>query len=457
MITKDRIVAAFDGIAPHIAILDAAGKIVHVNKAWRRFADENDCADAEAYLGQNYLDIVRRSAWTGDKFALEALDGIAAVLSGAQQRFSQQYPCHAPGVERWFLMTATRVSEGGDVVIAHDDVTPWVRPERVTASTEERPKLSLDAGQIGTFEVDLEKEVIVFDSQEAKLLGLPDDMHRLSLADFNRMIMDPETMPFEARIAKAGDRFADELHLKLPDSSEHWLTFAAAAQTNVRPGARRYTGLSFDVTERRLNEDRNRLFTREVRHRAKNLLAVVLAIARQTAGKKDPFRFADEFTNRITALSSTLDLLWKSDWRGVDIHDLFKTHFDPFAEARDRVTFAGPSVTVRPEAVQMLGVALHELATNSLKYGALSTLEGRISIEWRTAPDLPDKEFHLTWLETDGPEVKPPMHKGFGYSVLMEQAAWALSGKVEVQYPRSGLIWKLWAPLQEIAADLPID
>jgi two-component sensor histidine kinase/PAS domain-containing protein len=455
MISTDRIVAAFDGIAPHVAILDAAAEIVHVNKAWRRFAVENDCADDKAYLGRNYLDIVRRSACTGDKLAREALEGIAAVLSGAQQRFIQQYPCHAPGIERWFVMTATRVSEGGDVVITHDDVTPCVCAERVSA-TEERPKLSLDAAQIGTFEVDLEKEVIVFDSQEAKLLGLPDDMHRLSLADFNRMIMDPETMPFEARIAKAGDRFADELHLKLPDSSEHWLTFAAAAQTNIRPGARRYIGLSFDVTERRLNEDRNRLFTREVRHRAKNLLAVVLAIARQTAGKKDPFRFADEFTNRITALSSTLDLLWKSDWRGVDIHDLFKTHFEPFAEARDRVTFAGPSVTVRPEAVQMLGVALHELATNSLKYGALSTLEGRISIEWRTAADLPDREFHLTWLEMDGPEVKPPMHKGFGYSVLMEQVAWALSGKVEVQYPRSGLIWKLWAPLHEIGADLPI-
>lgn len=455
MISTDRIVAAFDGIAPHVAILDATGEIVHVNKAWRRFAVENDCADDKAYLGRNYLDIVRRSACTGDKLAREALEGIAAVLSGAQQRFIQQYPCHAPGIERWFVMTATRVSEGGDVVITHDDVTPCVCAERVSA-TEERPKLSLDAAQIGTFEVDLEKEVIVFDSQEAKLLGLPDDMHRLSLADFNRMIMDPETMPFEARIAKAGDRFADELHLKLPDSSEHWLTFAATAQTNVRPGARRYIGLSFDVTERRLNEDRNRLFTREVRHRAKNLLAVVLAIARQTAGKKDPFRFADEFTNRITALSSTLDLLWKSDWRGVDIHDLFKTHFEPFAEARDRVTLAGPSVTVRPEAVQMLGVALHELATNSLKYGALSTLEGRISIEWRTAADLPDREFHLTWLEMDGPEVKPPMHKGFGYSVLMEQAAWALSGKVEVQYPRSGLIWKLWAPLHEIGADLPI-
>ena len=210
------------------------------------------------------------------------------------------------------------------------------------------------------------------------------------------------------------------------------------------------------MTERKTNDDRNRLFTREVRHRAKNLLAVVLAIARQTAGKKDPAMFAEEFSNRITALSSTLDLLGRSDWHGVDLHDLFETHFEPFAEARDQVIFAGPSVMVRPEAAQMLGMALHELATNSLKYGALSSVNGRISIEWRTAFDRPDHEFNLTWSELGGPEVKPFTHKGFGYSVLMEQAAWALSGQVEAQYLSSGLIWKLWAPLQEIGASLPL-
>ena len=128
MISKDRIVAAFDGVAPHIAILDAAGKIVHVNAAWRRFAIENDCPDPKAYLGQNYLNTVRRSAWTGDELAHEALVGIAAVLSGEQQRFSQQYPSHALGVERWFVMTATRAAEGSDIVIAHDAVTPLVAP-----------------------------------------------------------------------------------------------------------------------------------------------------------------------------------------------------------------------------------------------------------------------------------------------------------------------------------------
>ena len=74
---------------------------------------------------------------------------------------------------------------------------------------------------------------------------------------------------------------------------------------------------------------------------------------------------------------------------------------------------------------------------------------GGYSIEWRTASELPDQEFNLTWSETGGPEVKPVTHRGFGYSVLMEQAAWALSGKVEAQYPSSGFIWKLWAPCRK--------
>ncbi len=379
------------------------------------------------------------------------MEGITAVLSGEQQRFSQKYP--VPRARGRALVRHDRDAgqPGSDIVIAHDAVTPLVRAEQASAAAGDRLKHSLDAGQMGTFEVDLDKEEIVFDTQEAKLLGLPGDLHRLSLADFNRMLIDPDATPFEARIAKADGRFADELHLRLPDSSEHWLSFAAAPQRLGKGDCGRYIGLSYDVTERKINEG---IFTREVRHRAKNLLAVVLAIARQTAGQKDPEVFADEFSDRIAALSSTIDLLGSSDWRGVDLPELFETHLEPFAGAREQVTLAGPSVMVRPETAQTLGMALHELATNSLKFGALSIPKGRVSIEWTTASDRPDQEFNLVWSETGGPAVKPMTHQGFGYLVLMQQTAWALNGKVEAQYPSSGLIWKLWAPLEEIAADL---
>ena len=107
------------------------------------------------------------------------------------------------------------------------------------------------------------------------------------------------------------------------------------------------------------------------------------------------------------------------------------------------MTFAGPSVKVRPEAAQTLGMALHELATNALKYGALSIPKGRVSIEWCTASELPDQEFNLTWSEAGGPEVKPITHRGFGYSVLMEQAC--------VGAERQGR-----GPISKLGADLEI-
>jgi two-component sensor histidine kinase len=455
MISNERIASAFDGIAPHAAILDSNGVIVHVNSAWRRFAVENDCPDPKAYLGQSYLDIVGRSASSGDTLASEALSGIEGVISGALQRFSQRYPCHAPGVERWFIMTVTRALSGGDFVVAHDAVTELVQAERRSADVERRLKLSLEAGRMGAFEVDLGEKEISFDAKEAELLGLPKASRRLNLADFNAMMNESDAEPLETLLAGAGDRYAGELRLKLADATEHWLSFAAARQNHGTSDAGRYFGISFDVTPRKLLEERNRLLTREVRHRAKNLLAVAAAIARQTAGKKDPEAFADEFAKRVAALGSTLTLLSREERQGVDIRELIETHFEPFAEARAQIVLSGASVIVRPEAAQMIGIAVHELATNALKYGALACSSGRISIEW-LAQDAPHGgAFSLSWTETGGPDVKPAAHKGFGYSVLMEQTAWALRGDVEAQYPRSGLVWKLSAPVEEVLADEP--
>ena len=334
-------------------------------------------------------------------------------------------------------------------------MTPLVRAERASAAAEERLKHSLDAGQMGTFEVDLDQEEIVFDRQEAKLLGLPDDMHRLSLADFNRMLIAPDTTPFEARIAKSNGRFADELHLRLPDSSEHWLSFAAAPQRLGKADCGRYIGLSYDVTERKANEDRVRL-----------LLAAKCGIARRTCLRlfsPSRARQRDKRTRRPLRTSLAIGLprsvprlifSGAVTGRGWTFMTLSRRSSNHLPEQEIGSRFAGPSVMVRPEAAQTLGMALHELMTNALKYGALSIPEGRVSVEWRSASDVPDHEFSLVWSEAGGPEVKPISHRGFGYSVLMEQTAWALNGKVEAQYQSTGLIWKLWAPLQEIAAAL---
>lgn len=455
MISNKRIASAFDGISPHVAILDANGAIVHVNAAWRRFAAENDCPEPEAYLGQNYLHVIGRAVAAGDALAAEALSGIELVLSGASDRFSQRYPCHAPGIERWFIMTVTRARSGSDAVVAHDAVTELVQAERKSADAERQLKLSMEAGRMGAFEVDLGEREMRFDAKEAEILGLPNASRRLSLAAFNAMLSEPDAAPLETLLAGAGERYAGELRLKLPDATEHWLSFAAARQNHSSSEMGRYLGISFDVTRRKLLEERNRLLTREVRHRAKNLLAVAAAIARQTAGTKDPEAFADEFAKRVAALGSTLTLLSREERHGVDMRELLETHFEPFAEARAQISLSGPSVAVRPEAAQMIGIAVHELTTNALKYGALARASGRVAVEWLAQGPPFGGAFSLSWTETGGPLVKPSAHKGFGYSVLMEQTAWALKGDVEAHYPQSGLVWTLSAPVEEVLANEP--
>ncbi len=135
-----RIRAAFDGIPSHLAILDAAGSIIYVNEAWRAFAAQNYSQDLQAYLGVNYLEVCRRSAAAGDAFASEALDGISSVISGKSRRFMQRYPCAVGGLDRWFMMTATRGRDSSEIVITHDDVTAIVNAENVSAAETQSPR-----------------------------------------------------------------------------------------------------------------------------------------------------------------------------------------------------------------------------------------------------------------------------------------------------------------------------
>ena len=451
MIAEDLVSSAFNGLASHIAVLDPAGFIVYVNAAWHRFAVENGSCDLKAYLGANYLDLCRRSAATGDKLAMEAIEGISAVISGAAPRFSQRYPCHAPDAERWFLMTATPIHTGIGAVIAHDDVTPLVRAENASAAAERRLRLSLEAGQMGTFEIDLQKEEMVTDLQQAKLLGLPAGANRLRLGELDTMLLDYDGRSLRERIIETGQRYSEELRLRLPDSSERWLSFTAARQPRAGEVSAHYFGITFDVTERRL-EEMNRLLAQEIQHRVKNILSVVLAVSRQTFPRA-PSSSTEKFSRRIIGLGASLDLLTKTSRKGVSASELIEAQLVPFVGSfKNQVAFEGPKLMINPAAAQALGMAFHELATNSIKYGALSKSGGRISIQWNIRDDGQGMEFHMTWSEHGGPETKAPGSLGFGHTVIVSALEASLGGKVQLRYPRSGLIWEVTAPLDEIIA-----
>lgn len=261
-----------------------------------------------------------------------------------------------------------------------------------------------------------------------------------------------------------------------PDLEEHWYeTYGRVASTGEpsrfeqhsemlgrwfdvyafplgAPQDRRVAILFTDISQRKRNEEHMHLLMNEVNHRAKNMLALVDAVAKQTAssGNQD---FVARFSERVRALAASQDLLVQTDWDGASLATLIESQLLHFKDlVGHRITLDGPEVEVSPKAAQSLGMALHELATNAAKYGALSNEKGRIGITWQISNGVRGSHFSITWKETKGPRVVPPTHEGFGQRVAKAFTAAALSADVTLTYPSTGVVWTLSCPLTYIGA-----
>src|SRR5262249_39880907 len=181
---------------------------------------------------------------------------------------------------------------------------------------------------------------------------------------------------------------------------------------------------------------------REVNHRSKNMLSLVQVIARQTAAR-EPEDFIGCFTERIQALAANQDLLIRNEWQGVDVEDLVRAQLAHLADlVGSRIAVDGPKLRLNAAAAQAIGLALHELATNAGKYGALSVDAGRVDVSWRFDGDI----FSMSWLVRNGPAVSPPEQHGFGSTVIDSMAKRTLDGEVQLDFAPSGLVWRLACP-----------
>ena len=212
----------------------------------------------------------------------------------------------------------------------------------------------------------------------------------------------------------------------------------------------------YDLSERKRYEEHISLLMHEVDHRAKNLLAVVHVVTRQTARSGDPETFEARLSDRIAGLTASHDLLVNNQWKGVEVSDLARGQLAHFKDLIDtRVLLDGPPARLSAAAAQAIGMALHELATNAGKYGALGDNEGRVRISWKIA-GAPKPTFTMQWLEENGPEVVPPSRSGFGQTVMVRMVEHAVDGTVKLDYQRTGVSWRLTAPLagvQEASKD----
>lgn len=214
------------------------------------------------------------------------------------------------------------------------------------------------------------------------------------------------------------------------------------------------TCASVDVTERKEGEAHLRLLLRELTHRSKNLLAVIQAMARQTAnhaGSTDAF--LAQFGSRLQALAASHDLLVRESWYGASLGELIRSQLSSYLDRNAvQVSIEGPVIALKPEAAQNLGLALHELAINAAKFGALSVPAGRVSITWMRRETSVDNAVELDWREQLGPKVKARHKKGFGTMVIERNLARALDAKVNMDFDPDGLHCHIVIPASQILA-----
>lgn len=341
----------------------------------------------------------------------------------------------------------------GCMWVAHD-ITPLRMADESLRASEERFRLAAEGAGLGVFEREAESNAVLFSPQARAMYGYapeepvtlamlrasihPDDRARVGVA--TQRAFDPEIR----------ERAPCEYRIIRPDGEIRWVVCHAEGIFESQDGVlfpSRLVGLLQDVTDRTLAAHRQQLMLNELNHRVKNTLASVQSIVRLTLRDGQGLAGArDRLTERLMALASAHDLLTRESWETADLGEIVRASaspYDPGGAGRFRI--AGPRVRVSPKAAVSLALALHELATNAAKYGALSNQTGAVSIDWRLEAD--GSRLVLDWREQGGPPVVPPQKTGFGTRLLTRGLTTEFGGVARLTYPPTGLCCRIEAPV----------
>jgi PAS domain S-box-containing protein len=329
--------------------------------------------------------------------------------------------------------------------------------ERTLRESKERLQLALDAALLGWWQYDPRRHMASGDARFKHIFDLTAD--EIPIGEIKLLVHPGDAERFfgnhSAMIDPAGPRrSAHEYRVQLRNGEIRWVEVHWLAEFEDAGRERRIVsvvGTVRDITERKERAEREHLLMREINHRAKNLISVVDAIARQTAAR-NPEDFIERFTDRIQALAANQDLLVKNEWQGIDVESLVRAQLAHFAELiGPRISVSGSWMRVNAGAAQAIGLALHELATNARKYGALTADAGHVGIRWRADHE----SFTMSWIEREGPPVSRPQGRGFGTIVLKEMAERSVGGAVDLDYAPSGLTWRLTCPVANVQEPAP--
>jgi len=310
--------------------------------------------------------------------------------------------------------------------------------------SEQRRSMAIAAGKMGSWDWDWVNGDWMWDEGQYQIFGVDPQRFEVTADNVEAMLHPDDASALRramARFAKGTKSYEAEFRINRPDGEVRWCVGTAAATLDRSGQVVRVSGVTVDITERKRAEERQNLLTREVDHRAKNALALAQSIVRLTRAQ-NVGAYIQAVEGRITALARVHTILSLSSWQGAEITKLVVEEIAAYSEA-GQIEFGGAEIQLQPATAQTLALALHELVTNSAKYGALSALSGRLRIKWEVKGEF----LILAWEESGGPLVQQPTTRGFGTRSVIASIESQLGGQALFDWRSEGLICRLLVPL----------
>ncbi|RKK03769.1 PAS domain S-box protein [Pseudoroseomonas wenyumeiae] len=445
-----------DSVPVVVWTTDMTGACTYISRSWRELTGQSE---AEA-LGRGWL----HATHPEDR---EEADRIFAEAHAHQTPFHLDYRLRdADSSWRWAIDAAVpRLSEEGEFlgfVGSVIDITERKLAEQELAKSEARLRLATEAVELGVWDVGLDDGEGIGTARLFEIHGLPmPEGGRASRNTLTRLV-HPDDVPVvraqHLRAMRQGSPTKITCRIqRASDGAERWIE--VNGQYPVEPGRHRFLAVVADITERRQAEGRQALLAREVDHRAKNALAVVQAALRLTKAPDLP-SYINTIQGRLGALARAQTLLAEDRWTGADLRSLVQGELAAFLTPHDRgspqAELSGPKVALAAEMAQPMSMAVHELATNAVKHGALSVSSGRLTVCWQTLGRSP-RMLRLQWSESAGPSVPfPPARRGFGSRMLEGLVRKQLGGTLSLSWSTTGLVCDIHVPLERrITSDSP--
>lgn len=352
-------------------------------------------------------------------------------------------------------MTPIRELDGrmiGYGVVAHD-VTERERAARQLRDAMARTSLALDAGRMGTFEIDLNTERCTWSDQVYAIYGLDKASFEPTLESMYG-ILHPEDRAVLVDCLEAAQRrgsFEAEFRVRHRDGRYIWIHSRGMVRFDAEGKPQELFGVVVDITERKEAERKQQLLVGELNHRVRNTLATVQAIASQTLRRaKSPEDFVQSFSDRIQALSRAHTLLTRTAWQGTELDSLIREQL--MLGSGDRIRCQGPAVSLEPQTALQLALVLHELGTNARKYGSLSVPQGWVMVDWSIQESSEGRILEIVWKERGGPTVTPPSSTGFGTLLIERSLQQGHGGESRISFDPEGVACVIRLPLSRSEA-----